>query len=160
MPVVTVIPSDKLIVVDGDGLYFDFTAPDNMHALQWDGTKGHIEYVNCAKPNKALGQSAYKKEVAPYVVLWEAEKERLAELDALRIAEYNSYDAQCARIRSERDSRLQVCDKMNPMRWQSLTDAQQNAWREYRQALLDITDKEGFPWDGDVEKAPWPEEVK
>ncbi len=160
MPTVTVVPSDKLIVVDGTGLYVDFTAPEDMHALQWDGSKGHIEYVNCIKPNKILSQSAYATEVAPYVELWNKEQAYLEALEVAHLEEYNSYEAQCERIRYERNNRLQVCDAMNPMRWASLTKAQKQSWTVYRQALLDITDKEGFPWDGDITKAPWPEEVK
>lgn len=60
-------------------------------------------------------------------------------------------------IRSERYLRLRVCDKMSPMRWNSLTDEQKQAWADYRQALLDIPQQEGFPWGGDVNAVPWPE---
>lgn len=59
-------------------------------------------------------------------------------------------------IRYERYLRLRQCDKMSPMRWNSLTDEQKQAWADYRQALLDIPQQEGFPWDGDPEKVPWP----
>ena len=41
---VTVVPSDHLIFVDGFALCFDFSAPKNMHALQWHEGSGHIEY--------------------------------------------------------------------------------------------------------------------
>lgn len=59
-------------------------------------------------------------------------------------------------IRSWRDRYLSVCDKISPMRWNSMSDTEKQAWTDYRQALLDITDQPGFPWDGDVDKAPWP----
>ena len=59
-------------------------------------------------------------------------------------------------IRSERYLRLRQCDKMSPMRWNSLTDEQKQAWADYRQALLDVPQQEGFPWGGDPEKVPWP----
>lgn len=62
----------------------------------------------------------------------------------------------CGRIRYERDVRLRKCDKMNPMRWASMTEEQQRAWVTYRQALLDVPQQEGFPWNGDLDKAPWP----
>ena len=71
--------------------------------------------------------------------------------DAMRKEQYASA------IRFERDRRLRKCDKMSPMRWNVLTDEQRQAWAEYRQALLDIPQQEGFPWGGDVEKVPWPE---
>ena len=51
---------------------------------------------------------------------------------------------------------LTACDKVSPMRWNAMTEAQRQAWTDYRQALLDIPQRPGFPWGGDVEKAPWP----
>jgi len=59
-------------------------------------------------------------------------------------------------IRNERYLRLRQCDKVSPMRWNAMTEAQRQAWTDYRQALLDIPQRPGFPWGGDVEKAPWP----
>ena len=59
-------------------------------------------------------------------------------------------------IRNERNIRLRACDKVSPMRWNAMTEAQRQAWTDYRQALLDIPQRPGFPWGGDVEKAPWP----
>lgn len=38
-------------------------------------------------------------------------------------------------------------DTMNPMRWETLSDIQKTAWRDYRQALLDVPQQEGFPWN-------------
>jgi hypothetical protein len=35
----------------------------------------------------------------------------------------------------------------NPLRWGDLTESQQQAWKDYRRALLDITKQEGFPHD-------------
>lgn len=61
-----------------------------------------------------------------------------------------------AAIRSERDRLLRACDKISPMRWNVMTDEQKLAWADYRQALLDIPQQDGFPWDGDIAKAPWP----
>lgn len=44
-------------------------------------------------------------------------------------------------LRRERDKRLKAyVDTMNPARWETMTEAQREAWRVYRQALLDITD--------------------
>lgn len=48
--------------------------------------------------------------------------------------------------RAQRDTLLrEVVDSMNPMRWELLTDAQRDAWKAYRQALLDVPQQEGFP---------------
>lgn len=50
------------------------------------------------------------------------------------------------RARFIRDRYLKkYLDRMNPVRWNSLTAEQQQAWLEYRQALLDIPQQPGFP---------------
>lgn len=42
-------------------------------------------------------------------------------------------------------------DNINPMRWEEFTEEEKTAWREYRQALLDVPQQQGFPYDID-----WP----
>lgn len=55
--------------------------------------------------------------------------------------------------RQKRDSLLkEVVDRLNPMRWELLSEDQKQAWREYRQALLDVPQQEGFP-----NNITWPE---
>jgi hypothetical protein len=52
--------------------------------------------------------------------------------------------AQEARVK--RDNLLkETVDSVNPMRWEAMTEVQQNTWRAYRQALLDVPQQEGFP---------------
>lgn len=65
-------------------------------------------------------------------------------------------ERQAETIRWERYLRLRECDKLSPPRWEGMTEAQRQAWRDYRLALLDIPQQEGFPWGGDVEAVPWP----
>lgn len=49
-------------------------------------------------------------------------------------------------VRARRDELLRMnVDSMNPMRWASMSEAQQSAWMEYRQALLDVPAQDGFP---------------
>ena len=88
MPVVTVVPKDHLIIVDGVALNLSFDAPESMHALQWDGQRGHIEWED--DYNWTLEPEAYNDEVAPYVALWQAEKDRLDKAAAEAAEEYNS----------------------------------------------------------------------
>lgn len=38
-------------------------------------------------------------------------------------------------------------DRISPLWWASMTPAQQQAWLDYRQLLLDVTDQPGFPTD-------------
>ena len=72
---ITVIPDDKIILVDGHGLEFDFTAPEGMHALQWHDGAGHIEWK--AGENEPLAAQYYAAKVKPFADAWEAEKSRL-----------------------------------------------------------------------------------
>lgn len=51
-------------------------------------------------------------------------------------------------VRNQRDLMLrQHVDLLNPMRWEGLSDQQKDSWRVYRQALLDVPQQPGFPWD-------------
>jgi hypothetical protein len=49
--------------------------------------------------------------------------------------------------RWKRDTLLQEVDSIvgNPLRWASFSQAQQTAWADYRQALLDVPQQTGFP---------------
>ncbi len=68
---VTAVPSDRLIIVDGEALIFDYVAPHaHMHALQWQHTNGHMEFSNAPS-----GACTYE-DAMPYITLWEEEKAR------------------------------------------------------------------------------------
>jgi hypothetical protein len=60
-------------------------------------------------------------------------------------------DAQAAEaVRAERDMKLTTeVDPIagNALRWAALTAEQQQAWADYRQALLDVPTQDGFPHD-------------
>jgi hypothetical protein len=55
---------------------------------------------------------------------------------------------QAKRVRADRNSKLSECD------WTQLIDApvDVDAWADYRQALRDVPDQDGFPWS-----VEWPE---
>ncbi len=145
---VTVVPSDRLIIVDGIPLRFDFSAPENMHALQWHEGSGHIEWTDDI--NHPLTPDDYAADVAPFVALWEAEKarrdEEAAAAGAARIAEYNSEPARAARIRAERDRRLDATTWLVERHKEqtagnidvSITGEDYAALLTYRQALRDL----------------------
>ena len=160
---VTVVPADRLVIVDGLALTFDFNAPKRMHALQWDGKQGHIEWLGSGDEpphNEPLAADSYAGQVAPYVELWKEEKARLeqaaAEAEAARLAEYNSEEARFERLRSERDQRLAATDYLL-MPDYPLSEDQRTILQVYRQALRDLPSQEGAPWDGGAEDTPWPE---
>lgn len=90
---VTVVPSDRLIIVNGEPLRLDYKlveGHENMHALQYNGVSGigHIEFTD--DYNQNIDKSLYEEEVEPYVDAWQAEKDRLAAEQAAAEAEYNS----------------------------------------------------------------------
>lgn len=80
---VTVVPADRLIIVDGEALVFAYDAPPPLHALQWSGETGHTEWTD--GPNQPLTAADYATQVAPFVTAWQAEKARREE-DAAREA--------------------------------------------------------------------------
>ena len=68
----TVIPDDRFISVDGQGLVFDYPAAANIHAIQWHNGSGHVEFSDELTPNLIIqGQEDYEKYVRPYVQMWE-----------------------------------------------------------------------------------------
>lgn len=75
---VTVVPSDKIISVDGRAIQMDFSALTNIHAIQWHNGKGHVEY-NDGTYNTELTEEDYGTIIFPYVALW---VNKAAELDA------------------------------------------------------------------------------
>ena len=100
---VIVVPSDRLIIVDGTPLQFDFPVPENLHAIQWHNGTGEMEWRDDI--NHPLTLADYAEDVAPSVELWEAEKARLedeaATAEAARLAEYNSVEATRGRKQEE-----------------------------------------------------------
>lgn len=166
MPRVTIVPADRLVIVDGQALTFEFSAPERMHALQWDGLQGHIEwkgYGHEPPRNELLTADSYANRVAPYVKMWEEEKARLeqaaAEAEAARLAEYNSEEARFERLRAERDRRLTATDYLL-MPDYPISDYQRAVVQAYRQALRDLPAQSGAPWDGGGEATPWPEQIQ
>lgn len=75
---VTVIPADNAIYIDSECLLVEFEAPANIHAIQWQGDHGHIEF-NDGTHNKILLLEDYDIEIFPYVVIWENEKNKLVQ---------------------------------------------------------------------------------
>ena len=156
---VTVVPSDRLVIVDGEALRFDFKVPEGVHAIQWHDGFGHVEWTG--KNNTVLKETDYETQVASFVTLWEAEKARLmAEAEAAeaaRLDEYNSEEAKAERIREERDRRIAGTDYLVAVDY-PLTAEKLELVKTYRQALRDIPQQAGFPWSGEVDDPaiPWP----
>ena len=75
---VCVVNEDKVVMIDGEGMNFDFDLPSNVWAIQWNGTSGEIEF-NDGTPNEAITDfSAYQSLVDGHAT----EKQRLADVEA------------------------------------------------------------------------------
>lgn len=73
---VTVIPGSGVIIVDGMPLACAFKAEGGLHALQWQGGAGVMEYDAGRRGEEIAGAKDYRAKVAPYVALWEDERAR------------------------------------------------------------------------------------
>jgi uncharacterized protein YqfB (UPF0267 family) len=68
--------------------------------------------------------------------------------------QFKENDTKAAQVRERRQYLLiTTVDSINPMRWETLTEEQRQAYREYRQALLDVPEQTGFPWN-----VEWPQQ--
>jgi hypothetical protein len=58
-----------------------------------------------------------------------------------------------AEVKAKRDRiLLETVDRVNGVRWEAMDGDEKEKWREYRQALLDIPEQEGYP-----DTVVWPE---
>jgi len=110
--------------------------------------------INC----DALGNGGYNvvpKEVDPHnaYTLEDVRTYLLDNPEMLLDLEAIEMERLTREARARRDTLLkETVDSVNPMRWEALTDVQKDAWRAYRQALLDVPQQEGFPTN-----IVWPE---
>jgi hypothetical protein len=73
---VTVIAPDKMVLVNGEAFVLQhFNFDEDLHAIQFDGQQGHIEFSTQDGGVSTAPVSGL--EVQPYVEAWQAEKARL-----------------------------------------------------------------------------------
>lgn len=156
---ITIVPDDRIILINGAGLIFDYAAPDGLHALHYDTGEQSGEAEWDGKPNQPLTNAEFEELVKPFITAYETEKARLEEEAAKAKAEaealYNSEEQRFVRLRAERDSRIAATDYLMTTDY-PLTEAQREKVTAYRQALRDLPEQEGAPWDGGGEATPWP----
>lgn len=74
MPKVTIVPDDGKVIIDGEARIVDLSdMPADVHAVQWQGNEGEIEYRPGAdgsrKPNAGMSDFApFQK----YIGRWNA----------------------------------------------------------------------------------------
>ncbi|ARQ46074.1 hypothetical protein [Oxalobacter formigenes] len=96
---VTVIPEDKIIIVDSLPLQCEFdTHIAGLHALQWHNGKGELEIVSDDGKISNHEISSYTSEVNSYVEIWQAKYDEInapyvptfEEAKAAKLAEINA----------------------------------------------------------------------
>ena len=111
--------------------------PSNVHALQWDGTAGQVEFSNGADFDSisSLPSWAVSFQANAQAVIDEQNKAAKDRED------YENSDAGKAEsARAKRDYLISQTD------WWALSDSTMTADQSvYRQALRDITSQSGFP---------------
>ena len=146
----TIIRDMGLVHVDGRGHdELDLSSvPAEVHAVQWDGTNGEIEYVGNDVPNDSITSlPSWAQAIAnerKAVIDAEIAAEEKAEAD--RIAYENSTEGKADMARAKRDQLLAEVD------WSAGSDVvMSDAMKTYRQALRDVPQQTGFP-----ENIEWP----
>lgn len=146
---VTVINNDNDrmdVIIDGEAYYdLPLALPKNVHAVQWYGEHGEVEYMDRNEEIKDFHIcSDAMKAVEKYI---EEEKERL---ENVKIPEKPDNLTDEEYIREIRGGMLDESDWVVNRSFEEGIDIPE-AWREYRNALRDIPSQEGFPYEVD-----WP----
>jgi len=81
----TVVPSDRFMRIDGRELFFTFDADPSIHAIQWDGQTGHVEYVG-PRSNEPITEEY----LIPFIAAFNSEKSRVDAIREAELAFYNS----------------------------------------------------------------------
>jgi hypothetical protein len=74
---ISIVNEDSVVVIDGDGLKFDYTLDSNIWAIQWDGANGEIEYKDDTPSLAITDFGAYQSIADAYAT----EKQRLIDAD-------------------------------------------------------------------------------
>lgn len=75
---ITVVNTDNVVMIDGEGLNFDFQLDDNIWAIQWNGTTGEIEYKDNTPNEELTDFTRFQYLIDAY----SAEKQRIADEEA------------------------------------------------------------------------------
>lgn len=143
---VTIIPTDSIVNIDGNvigGVDLSFIDP-SVHAVQWYGTTGSVEYkdVNLVNIIKLTHQEEIT-DIAPFQMAIDAAlaKKQENELKQELVITSAMLSDQ---VYSKRSSLLYQSD-WTQLPDNQLTQTEITLWREYRQQLRDITLQSGFP---------------
>ncbi|KAF1073464.1 hypothetical protein [Halodesulfovibrio sp. MK-HDV] len=97
---VTVIAPDKIVLINGEALELpEFDFDETLHAIQFDGQHGHIEFET---PDGGVATAPVSElEVQPYVEAWKAEKARIEAIVPPEPTEIEKVQKRIAEIQQE-----------------------------------------------------------
>jgi hypothetical protein len=128
---ITIIPSSKLISINGEGLLNiqqDLSwIPLNIHAVQWYDTWGEIEYTDGTPNQKIEELSIFEQAIEDY----NNEVERIENKKEETARDY------WEELRVLRNQRLTESD-WTQVADAPLTEEHKDAWKNYRQELRDL----------------------
>ena len=111
----TIVVPDSMVGVDGEFRNFSFEINPAIHAVQWDGEKGHIEFNNGA-PNQAIDNMSEFSEI---IAAWNAltppppEPPTIAELKTLKNEEINAARLTANLTTFTHNGKLFACDQLS-----------------------------------------------
>jgi len=123
---VCVITDDKMIQIDGEALNFDFTIDANIHAIEWNGSTGNVQFKDGTANEELTAITAYQS-------LIDAHATETARIFAIKDAKLVGF----AELRGERDRLLALTDYVLLSDYSGTDTAE---WLTYRQALRDLPD--------------------
>ena len=168
---ISIINEDQTMVIDGKALRFKFDLNDKIHAIQWYGESGEVEYKNHSTRNKKI------KSFTPYQFLIDGYNNELLRIKEKRqkekeeiilvndeVSEKATLSTLWERIRHRRTGLLATTD-WTQLLDTSLTPECIQAFATYRQKLRDIPQTYQAPDEAlwRANKIHWPskpEEVK
>lgn len=100
---VTIIPSDKLVIVGDVAVNFDFATNPNYHAIQWNGESGFIETVKGSNI-KLDNLDEFTHLLDKHKEIVDAEQKKREDQEALQnTAEYKNAQAKAHRANAYRN---------------------------------------------------------
>jgi len=75
---VCVITDDKMIQIGGEALNFDFTIDANIHAIEWNGSTGNVQFKDGTANEELTSINAYQSLIDAHAT----EKQRVADAEA------------------------------------------------------------------------------
>ena len=125
----TIVPEDKVIVIDGDGVHCSHVdlswIPTDAHVIQWDDTKGHIEHLD-KPPTNITELGIYQQAVTDHA------NEKTLAAAALEAARNHLNE-----VKEYRNAQL-VWSDWTRLDDVTLTTDKKAEWATYRQALRDL----------------------